>query len=183
MRRACHSVKATKTIHRSHVHQLDRQTWWARAQRALGPGESMSQECVLVGNEVVNAAHLLSASSVPNWWSHVHDARSAGPRGDRMLACAPGLCLVTRDFGRYLYTAEHHRNFACNRFFAARAACGAAGDARTRAVPVAASSMECHFIRYGSCEEREQSVGAARSWFASRLLRQIAHLWRQERKE
>ena len=73
--------------HRSHVHHLDRQTWWARAQRALGTGESMSQECVLVGNEVVNAAHLLSASSVPNWWSHVHDhARSAGARGDRMCS-------------------------------------------------------------------------------------------------
>ena len=66
----------------------------------------MSQECVLVGNEVVNAAHLLAASSVPNWWSHVHDhACSAGPGGDRMLArvrswvvsrqeACPTLCLA-----------------------------------------------------------------------------------------
>ena len=73
--------------HRSHVHHLDRQTWWARAQRALGTGESMSQGGAPVGNEAANAAHLLSASSVSNWWSHVHDhARSAGARGDRMCS-------------------------------------------------------------------------------------------------
>ena len=54
----------------------------------------MSQECVLVGNEVVNAAHLLSPRLFQTRLSHVHDhACSGGAPGDRMLACSWVVCL------------------------------------------------------------------------------------------
>ena len=56
------------------------------------------------------------------------------------LACAPGLCHAK---GHAKLIVRHDRNVAGNRFFAAKTACGAAGDARTRAVHVAASSLWC----------------------------------------
>ena len=53
------------------------------------------------------------------------------------LACAPGLCHAK---GHAKLIVRHDRNVAGNRFFAAKTE--AAGDARTRAAPVAASLMD-----------------------------------------